>query len=361
MCDGYVVSAPSITPQNIEWMAPFKFLICWWGNEETVSITVVFPDKSTVTDKIVISALTTGQGIPSAIYEIPRTPDMQVGQYQVMVDGISGHLETKIDVTMPSDPRLYSIGERFLVLYNFAPHEKVKLLAYSGKLVGWQQYQVDETGKLFINISDGSLEYYAVGEYSGQVANRLSKKAIWGSDASIRECGGLKTRVEPGDRVVVTYSDGVSYFIYDWPFRLELVDVLGGQMTVLSGYQCMHGNWWLVRHDNGTTGWIQEDKDGQYLLEPIINGDFVVQDCGGLKSRLSPGDKAVIPEEVGVNYLREWPYQGQPLLVFSATVTILGEQQCVQNTTWWYVRIDDGTEGWMLEESGGRYLLEPLP
>jgi len=42
-------------------------------------------------------------------------------------------------------------------------------------------------------------------------------------------------------------------------------------------------------------------------------------------------------------------------------LTILSDAECTDNSAWFYIRTEDGQEGWMAESQNDVYLLDPLP
>lgn len=43
------------------------------------------------------------------------------------------------------------------------------------------------------------------------------------------------------------------------------------------------------------------------------------------------------------------------------TLTIIDGPECVDKQTWWQIALEDGATGWIAEDRGGIYHLEPLP
>jgi hypothetical protein len=113
--------------------------------------------------------------------------------YEVLFSGESGALTVPVNFVHPETPRLY-LEDNLLMLYNFGENEVVRLLVYSrvqesdppifrpllftdfygyAELVGWNQYQVNESGQLLIDISENQnngYEYIILGEESGEVS-----------------------------------------------------------------------------------------------------------------------------------------------------------------------------------------------
>jgi hypothetical protein len=117
-----------------------------------------------------------------------------------------------------------------------------------------------------------------------------------------------------------------------------------------------NSTWWLIRTDEGIEGWMAEDQNGKYMLEPYS--------CT-LQSSLSIGENA----RVAVIGRGDMPIRNKPGLEQDTVGTvpegtsfiIVGSSRCVDDILWWPVRTDDGILGWMPEEQNGVYLLEPYP
>ncbi len=87
--------------------------------------------------------------------------------------------------------------------------------------------------------------------------------------------------------------------------------------------------------------------------------------CTGLLvSRLVIGNRAQVTFIDGAtNLIRAKPGFSQEVVdkvPEGAPLTILEGPQCADESTWWYIRTDDGLEGWMEEYEKDIYLLEPI-
>ncbi len=270
-----ILSALSSTPQ--EWMDSIDFDSCGWQSDETVTVTVIFPDSSQVSEVVA----TGSYGMFP--YEIKATRSMQPGEYTIIVEGASGYVEDTTTVIVPSSPRMYGIEENQLFLYNFSPYENIRLFAYEPgasdtmRLIGWNQYQADATGQLQIQTpGNQQYVYYAIGETSGLVENLASPSNNlilgFGSDILISDCGGLPSRlfVDAGARV--TFTDGSDMSIREKPgFSENVLTTVpeNSAIVILNSRKCAEGStWWKILTDDGQEGWMAEDQNGVYLLEP---------------------------------------------------------------------------------------------
>ena len=94
-------------------------------------------------------------------YSLPATYEDLPGEYTIAINGSSGKLKTNFNKTAPSETGSILLGDD-LILYNFLPFEKIRLVVYQENsidratrevnFVGWQNYQVDTTGNLRIHL-----------------------------------------------------------------------------------------------------------------------------------------------------------------------------------------------------------------
>jgi hypothetical protein len=142
---------------------------CGWLPHEQVEVTITHPDGSTDHGR----AISNQDGWLTVGYL--TDPDPPQGIYELLFEGVSGTLAHRVRRFMPTEPTVESLVnlQHALFLFNFQPHERVRLAAYSNRnLAGWQDYQVDNEGRLFID-NDGSLDdvnFIAYGDLSGSVS-----------------------------------------------------------------------------------------------------------------------------------------------------------------------------------------------
>jgi len=149
---------------------------CGWEMNERIALQIREPDGNIKNDEIVARAYYEGQSDPTVRFYLYFT---QEGKHVVTLTGNSGSLSISVQVSRPSDPRMYMVEERQIVFYNLQPSETISLYAYRPnrptskvKFVGWKRYQADQDGGLVIAIDDPSLFYYAMGEVSGYLEDK---------------------------------------------------------------------------------------------------------------------------------------------------------------------------------------------
>jgi hypothetical protein len=255
-----------------EWMDWILVDSCGWQENEIVTATVIYPDSTQASERV--DAGTYGM----FTYDIEPTRSMQPGAYTITIEGNSGYVEDSAEVIVPSSPRMYRVKGNWLVLYSFSPHENIRLFAYESvdfftmRLIGWKQYQTDSTGQLMIQTPNQGYFYYADGEISGLVRNSEMGSPTLGSDILVSNCGGLPSRLSAEAGARVTFTDGSDMRIREKPgFSENILTTVpeGTAIVILNSRKCVEGStWWKILTDEGLEGWMAEDQNGVYLLEP---------------------------------------------------------------------------------------------
>jgi hypothetical protein len=280
---------------TVEWGNLMGVLLCGLKPEETVQSTIIRPDgRSTTQD---LHARDDG-GVSFEYW--PALDDLP-GQYRFVLDGTSAHVESVTYLVLPTEPRMYyRVNEEALLLYNFLPNERVKILAYKrsgkegelGELTGWQEYSVDQDGRILIAIDQppsAQLDYVAVGQQSGQV-NRTTDdlNSILFLDSvnpSLdpprptfnlvnHDCPGAPSiRVSAGKKARVTFSNGIKVRVRSGPSiaSTKTASIPEGTILYLNlGPKCSDGYWWWLASDDNhhVLGWVAEGEPGNYFIEP---------------------------------------------------------------------------------------------
>lgn len=165
---------------EINWLRPIIILSCGWKENELVTLTIINPDLTTRTEILYSSKYETrGDTIFYAIYyEMLTSANTQIGDYLFRFSGQSGEYEQIYRVYLPSTPHLFSVNEGnnwYAVLYGFAPYEKVQLLNYEYlsnekfHFMGWENYIVDQNGRLLLELYNTGPIFFAYGEFSGLI------------------------------------------------------------------------------------------------------------------------------------------------------------------------------------------------
>jgi len=260
-------------------LASIDIVVCGWWLDNKVDITLELPDGNFLTETVMVEETTAF--IPVIYYEYSPNADNPAGIYNFSFSGNSGNVEHMVNVNIPNDSRMYYIENiQSLYLYSFVPNEKVRLLLYNtptdkgySRLTAWNEYYVDNSGKLLIKINPDDAyygNYFAVGEKSGSVGNRQD---ILTSPSSTSNCpNALPSRLEVGKYAYVSTDPpldnrvregaGTDYSIIGY------IDT-GNAMKILDGPKCADGwAWWKVQSikKSDLVGWTSEGDDTYWLI-----------------------------------------------------------------------------------------------
>jgi hypothetical protein len=276
----------SSSPQD--WMSSIVILACGWQPDEHVQMTIILPSGQIDIEDYI--AKVDEFGMSNFFYAyLPSLSDPQ-GRYTFIAQGdTSGSTQISVEVTIPSGPRMFwAYQDQGLILYNFQPDEHVRLFRFGqdGKLDAWQEYYTDPNGRLLVKPDappDNHTVYYIVlGDQSGEVSISGTKyfdqqashdPILVVSNAIVAHCSsvlpsrvGIKTRVRAaftnGQRLRVHTQSGFS--------SSTITSILEGTtFSIEDGPLCADNtSWWRIRTDNNVVGWVAEEQDGAYLIEP---------------------------------------------------------------------------------------------
>jgi hypothetical protein len=154
--------------------------VCGWQPEEAVTVTLVYPDTSSESQAVFAELDEDFEDDFRVDFE--HTPDLSdlTGQYTFTFAGESGQVSHIVDVILPTGPRLYEEDDGQLLLYNFAPGERVRLFAYTSEkldeergqvvLRDWKEVVVNAAGQLRVHHDLTGIDYWvALGDVSGEV------------------------------------------------------------------------------------------------------------------------------------------------------------------------------------------------
>jgi hypothetical protein len=186
------VSPPDETSLEL-FRDPIVVMTCGWQPDETVGITLARPDGDSVSSTMQAEQMTQDYGV---VREYSTTLDFPTGTYTITFVGESGMVSAQRQVIEPEGARLLFVpdsdmdlfdpwGPGQVWLYNFRPHERVRLFAYEdvtkdpesreAGLIAWQEYHTDTRGRIVVRVEPpAGLElvgYAAVGDVSGEAAS----------------------------------------------------------------------------------------------------------------------------------------------------------------------------------------------
>lgn len=312
--------------EDISFMHLINVTLCGWQVNEEVSVQVLSPEGLIVKKYIDYANETGGLN-----FDYVTDLESQVGVYTFIWQGISGRVISTVEVKKPQRPKIYWFWDvnkedtGRLILYGFKPYENIRVLAYAkitfetygsfyddidenAFLAGWQEFIADEYGQLEIQ-SDLKETlpiafYSAIGDESGQAGLAAISPQGW------------------------TYRQGI----------------MGVDSLLVSPEEA------------------EFDKPVEQLACP-----------GAFPTRLSVGAGAkVVTAHLSV---RQSPGANSPTVYGTSlsegrTVTIIDGPVCLDGVLWWKgdsgpITLTNGDVitmvGWMAEESGSEWLLEPVP
>ena len=279
---------------------------CGVSNNETANVSILYPNGINTNLSIKASVIDNFLSpLPTVAIHHDLTPSDPAGVYKLSIQSAEGNVEKDIVVQQPTIPTAYRYDDS-IWLTNFQPNEQIRLFIYQrlspgqtkNKLHSWISFSSDSNGKAQISFPSGT---YNADDYHFVIL------------------GDRSGQVVPKD-----------------PFLCIVLPNI--DQNILTGNQTF----------------------GSSTSQPANQTS-----CSGLSSRLAVGKSARVAYTDG-NPMRIRANPGLSQSVITevpegARFTVVGGPQCVDNTSWWRVRTNDGSEGWMAEYSNGTYLLEPYP
>ncbi len=388
-CEMIEHSKPALftSKESFEFLKVIPFQVCGLQANELATVTVEIPNQSS--EIFTINSLQFIGAFSGYMMEFEFTPALSAspGSYHFTFSGNGWEFDKFINVLEPDGPRLYLDNQGFLTFYKFQPNEKVRLFVYENtKLVGWKEINAGQTGTLTLQTSiDAS--FIAVGENSGQVFDQdqgeyISKWAWLGSPTDIY-CSGaqLPSGITPSGNVEVLVSNPPAYK-YEYGTnnltQTGTLDVEKGQiLKIESNAFCHEGSfYWLVCIGNKCEYYIPEATYEHSYLRPTIKeptdipaaqaANNVPTCAGTLPSRLSVGVNAEVTTSGMAPQLslRAQPSMSSEkvhVIAAGRDMVILDGPICAENSYWWYIRSEQGFEGWAREGDNEDYWIDPLP
>jgi hypothetical protein len=218
-----------------------------------------------------------------------------VGLYTFIVQGKEGALISNAYFRKPDGPRLLQLDDQHDLLIGFLPQEKVRLFSYqsdeygwTGRLAAWQEYQVNQEGRLKIKVPSEVEEVVAVGSQSGEahllipsifggafdpIEEKILRQSVDTIGTHYLDCSvemALQSRLRGLAKIKITNSD---IYVYANPRReARIVQTLpvGLEVPVTGGPYCS-GNfiWWKVAYEaHSFYGYMLEFDGQKYYLNP---------------------------------------------------------------------------------------------
>lgn len=303
----------------IEKMGEISLTTCGWQDGEPVQITVTDPNgtlRDLGVQKSVIDP--NKQDISSGVtFQFRTWPEDPAGIYIFTLQGTSGAAQAMVEITAPVGPRIYlltpeeyasytkkSTQTPTVLLFGFAPGEKLELLVYRGtlsstdqipvyNLLGQSRLEAGSDGKLLIptelvatglEAQTGLPDYLfaAIGEQSGVVHQYSIRPHGFPQDLFASRdvtCPGggqalfaftysnlpsLRVITPEGQLLPLTQNPG-------WGSPVVVTETNGVLLTVMEAPRCNDGVWWwpVSEKDGNYLGYAPEKVNGQYVLEVV--------------------------------------------------------------------------------------------
>lgn len=159
---------------------------CGWASTGNLPVIITLPD-GTVRNRTTQVRQSSNGGLEAYLYlDLGRNP--QLGSYQVKFDGRSRNIYANFRVIKPSGPRLYTLPNRDVMLWNFRSNESVILYAYktantyygdTATFIAYQEFLTDGNGTLHVNVNMSQADtFVAVGTRTGQVSDSAQLRPI---------------------------------------------------------------------------------------------------------------------------------------------------------------------------------------
>lgn len=373
---------------HIEFLKDIAFEICGIQEVETVNIKVELPN-GTVENYQATSYLSAG-GLSGFMIDFEYTPALpsSPGTYHFNFSNNYWSFDKYIEVLDPSGPRLFLDYEGKLTFYNFQPNENVRLLAYqNGVLIGWKQLVIGANGILQIQTTLEA-DYIALGERSGEVFDKEQGDnppdwAWLGTPTNIHCNGAVNpTGIKAGGNVEVL-ADSLPEYKYNWDdnsvHQIGMLDIKKGSIVqVMSNAICYNGTFlWKICVNEDCEHYVPEATSQVTYLRPTTQSieplpvpasqSSIIPACPGtLPTRLFIGANAEVTTS---GMAQQLSLRAQPsmsaekvhVIAAGRDLVILDGPVCAENSYWWYIRSEQGFEGWSREGDHEDYWMDPLP
>lgn len=274
---------------------------CGWQPDETVKITLMYPDGKISTSETKATSSRTRKDIYQVNITFQPGIDAPEGKYRFTLQGSTATLKTPVFFNRPIGAKLYAAaedklkpvfkamgGQHSLRLEGFLPNEAVKLLAYRmegsiAKFYGWQDIKTDGTGRLIVetNLPEISPDTEMIFSAYGQETHSVQMERF--SSAGVRisrqfdmdlYCPGAQTPRLASGNTIKPVSGAAKVNIHQQPgfgSRLTIQAPGDTPMRIYDQPKCIdHAYWWKVSLAKPILfGWVAESFLEKYLVEPV--------------------------------------------------------------------------------------------
>lgn len=263
--------------QKLDLMEEYTSVTCGWKKGDVVRTSIQYPNGKLVTQTSVVGG-NFATGLGSVVSSMRPMLDDPAGEYRLTFQGSTGTLVDTVTYRSPRGAHVYWLGDNRLLLYGFAPHEKVTLVAYDpeGSFLNWQDVQVKQDGGVVVSTSypDDSLVRASGAQTLQDLEILLHKGSI---ETAVEMCtrtrGAQFSYGRAGEAIAL---GGIT--MYAWPdSRSKVVGRLQNQerLTIQGDARCAEGmRWWQVKTRNGLVGYAPEADTKSYYLQAVPGGEW---------------------------------------------------------------------------------------
>ena len=326
-----------------------------------------------------------------ALFDYLPLADDPPGTYTFTFSGAGWSLDYTHIFMEPESARLYEY-ELNLYFLGFAPNERIRLLVYGSPGVsttfagqstfqGWTQLQMDQNGKRRVELKIDSGPYVAIGDTSGEVNGRLANPNYVWEPFSVY-CEGLAA---PRGSAPFDYAEVLvdSLPVYErnntsghWEQTGEFQIGKGTIVQINSNVQCGDDSYlWLITCKDAYCGQVVpvRGSGGPYLRPsqsaPAASGSGSsdIPACPGSQpTRLQVGMNAEVTTsgmapQLSLRAGASMSAEKVHVIAAGWDMVILKGPVCADNSYWWYIRSEQGFEGWAREADNQDYWIDPLP
>ncbi len=166
----------SRSSRKVEVWGTKRVYTCGWGPDEVVEVTIAYPDGHTESRQVLAEPDANEPDYYQVLVHHFTPLGSPPGPYTFTFAGESGQVSHVVEFVPRTEPRLYMKDNKQLLLYNFAPNERVRLFAYryeeQGKaaLLAWNTFTVNIAGQLEVQVGGVRAAWWvALGDLSGEV------------------------------------------------------------------------------------------------------------------------------------------------------------------------------------------------
>lgn len=358
------------------------FEICGLTKSETITLTIKTPGEKFYKFETLSTAVDyRNNNTYTATFEFIPDLNDSLGIYELSFSGENWEIRENIQVVDRESPIIYTNLSQ-LILYKFQPNESVRIFLYHDlKFVGWKTYYVNQLGTLTINTDINTnyhLGFVAIGSVSGKIVQE-SKDGIedWIYKLAFKPEIYCPRAPDSIGLTAFGYAEVISDSLVSYDIDGNLENLTRGTILQVNSPPTCQSNTWVwgfITIDGRNKSFsLPEANATQVFLRPLTQLSFPptpdtnTPNCIGLKpTRLQVGMSAEVTTSGKAPQLslRSEPSMSAikvHVIAAGRNIVILNGPICAENSYWWYVRSEQGYEGWAREGDNEDYWIDPLP